>query len=220
MVIYFRFFGIVFLCILILLLSLYFSKSSKIKRELRKLSKKPVSEFKSGEIGKVAGKLEFCVGKSLIAPLSGRKCAYYQVIVEECMPSDNGSHWYTIIDDENAFDFIINQGKDKVLIRVDDYKGYLVKDRNYSSSFLKDANGKLKRYLKRFGQNSESILGFNKTIRYKEGVLEEGEMVAVKGTAYWEEKIENLNKTKIKKYLTLKGNPEKLVISDDPRTLN
>ena len=62
----------------------YFSRKAVVKRKLKKAVDSKISDFISGDIAKVVGTVEF-VGEPLIAPLSGRHCAYYYyyILVEE-----------------------------------------------------------------------------------------------------------------------------------------
>jgi len=58
-------------------------------------------------------------------------------------------------------------------------------------------------------------LGFNKTIRYHEGVIETGEMVAVFGKGQW------IKDSSGKRQLVIsKPTETELLISDDPSTVN
>jgi len=74
------FFGLI--VISIIFVRFYFSRKAVVKRKLKKAAGVKISSFLSGEIAKVAGSVEF-VGQPLIAPLSGRRCAYYYVLVEQ-----------------------------------------------------------------------------------------------------------------------------------------
>jgi hypothetical protein len=67
-------------------------------------------------------------------------------------------------------------------------KSYIVKDRQYSSGFMEDATEALENYLKDHDYSSENWFGANKSIRYREGILEHGEKIAVAGKAIWKKK--------------------------------
>jgi hypothetical protein len=64
-------------------------------------------------------------------------------------------------------------------------KSYHVQDKKYTSGFFNDASSILERYLKSHGIESEGIFGMNKTIRYKESILEKGEKITVLGKGEW-----------------------------------
>ena len=55
-----------------------------------------------------------------------------------------------------------------------------------NSDLLNEASAHLKAYLSRFGQSSAGWL-FDRSLRYEEGTLTEGERIVVVGTARWEE---------------------------------
>lgn len=94
-------------CIFILVLvavisfSYFFSKKAVIKRKLKNAPFKRLSEFRDGNIAKIIGEVEF-VDRKLTAPLSGRKCAYYHVLVEEEDSSGKSSAWKTLITEEKS----------------------------------------------------------------------------------------------------------------------
>ena len=193
----------------------YFSKKAIVRRKLKKAAGKKITDCVSGEIAKVVGKVEF-VGKPLIAPLSGRPCAYYCVLIEK----GSGKNWETLIEEEVAGTFVIRNGKYCAHINCDNVTSYLVEDREYSSGFMEDATEVLEKYLRDHGQESEGFLGFNKTLRYKEGVLEQGELMAVVGRGEWK----NANEVKLPdsygRVLVISSTDEEAVyLSDDPETV-
>ena len=155
-------------------ISNYYSKEAIVKRKLKKAIDKKISDFISGDIAKIVGKVEV-VGEPLTAPLSGRKCGYYYVLIEERVSSGKSHHWKTIIEEEVAGRFVVRDGRYCAHINTQNVKSYIVQDRVYKSEFGEDATAVLEKYLNDHGQKSEGYFGMNKTIRYKEGVLEEGE---------------------------------------------
>ncbi|HWN70768.1 MAG TPA: hypothetical protein VNM90_24170, partial [Haliangium sp.] len=56
----------------------------------------------------------------------------------------------------------------------------LVKDAHFRSGLFQDATPALEQFLARHGRQSQGWL-FNKNLRYREGVIEAGELVAVCG---------------------------------------
>jgi len=85
--------------------------------------------------------------------------------------------------------------------------------------FLDDATDNLERYLNKKGEKSEGFLGLNKTLRYKEGVLERGEKIAVFGKGIWKDGAFLNLPEKYKKILEVTASEESAVyLSDDPNT--
>ena len=62
-------------------------------------------------------------------------------------------------------------------------KIYLDKDHKATTGFFQGSNPKLERFLKSRGYSGTNILGFNKTLRYTEGVIGLSEKIAVMGIA-------------------------------------
>jgi hypothetical protein len=217
----------------------YFNKKTIIKRKLKKATGRKISDFVSGQIAKVVGKVEY-LNEPLLAPLSGRPCAYYYIKVEQLVSSgissnvssnvslrlssgsssNNSSYWKTIIEEEVAGTFIIRDGKYCAHIGTKYIKSCLVEDRKYSSGFFNDASEFLERYLNIHGYNSEGALGFNKTLRYKEGVLEKGELIAVLGRGEWKNASQiQLDESYGNVLAITSTENEPVYLSDDPDTV-
>ncbi|MCD6066988.1 MAG: hypothetical protein K0S33_1814 [Bacteroidetes bacterium] len=165
---------------LAILYTIYTDRKSIIKRKIRKTEGKNIGEVQEGEVVKIKGSVVFR-GKTLIAPLSGRKCAYYHVIITH----GQGKNRHEWINEEKAGDVIIQNGKHFAIITTDIVKTYIHPDKSYNSGFLNNATPRLEKYLQKHGEKSEDWLGLNKTLDYKEGILEEGEVIAVVGKAEW-----------------------------------
>ena len=209
--------GLISLGVIIFLVA-YYSKKAVIIRTLRKFPKTAISSLQENQLAKIIGKAK-PIKEVLKAPLSGRKCVYYSIKVEQKSGGKN-QHWKTIINDEIAPHFLIESYAGKVLIKMTNFKGYFVEDALYKSGHFNDATNKLENYLKVHGKKSLDFFGFNKTLRYKEAVVEVGEKVAVLGTV----KYENIEKygltdsySKIPVLQSIAKN--KLIISDDPKAL-
>ncbi|WP_430816497.1 hypothetical protein [Carboxylicivirga sp. RSCT41] len=167
-----------------IVIAAFYSNKAVVKRKLKKAERKDLNDFKDEETARVVGTIE-CTGTPLTAPLSGRHCAHYYIKVEQERSSGKSSSWHTLVEEEVTGDFVIRDGENRAFINGTNVKSYIVQDRKYRSGFLNDASQNLERYLNQKGHESENMLGFNKTLRYKEGVLEEGEEVAVYGKGIW-----------------------------------
>jgi len=195
----------------------YFSRSAIVKRKLRNTGAKKMSEFRNGDVAKVAGTIKYA-GKTLTAPLSGRKCVYYSILVEEKSGGKN-SHWSTIIEEEVSADVVIADGNHYATINTRLVKSHLIPDSQYFSGFLNDPTEEMERYLARHNKDSTSLFGFNRSLRYSEGVLEQGEIVTVVGKGYWKKKA--LTKLSLPSENVLELGPdtdtsEPVYFTDDP----
>jgi hypothetical protein len=162
----------------------YFSKKAKVKRLLKKTPAMRIGEFIGGEQGRVTGQIRFA-GETLVSPLSGRKCAYYHVEVQEYRSGGKSGQWYTIINEERAGDIIMHDGTNYCMIGKGQLKCYLNMDANFNSGTFKNATPELESFLVSRGYKSTGLLGLNKSIRYNEGILEENEIFTAAGTGTW-----------------------------------
>ena len=211
------FIGGVILMVLIITFRFYFSKKAIIKRKLRKAPHKRIYHFRNGEIAKFTGKVE-AIEKPLIAPLSKRKCSYYTVIVERKKSTGKSSHWKTIIEETKAHKYVIRDSSACAFINSKHINKHIVFDKEYSSGFFNDASEELEKYLRQYGHESENMLGFNKNIRYKEGILEENEKVAVLGQGKWMD-AETLGlPAEYGRVLSISSYESPIYLSDDPDT--
>ncbi|MFD0963681.1 hypothetical protein [Pseudofulvibacter geojedonensis] len=198
-------------------ISFYFGERSVILRKLKKIEVKPINRIRENEIAKVIGKISVD-NEFLIAPISKRKCVSYKVHVERKVKSGKHSRWSTIIDDKKSIDFIIESRSEKALIEMKNIRSYFNEDEKQESGFLNDANPELEDYLNQYGEKSVGFLGFNKTIRYSEGILEPNESIAILGTANWKDPKDYNIKDSYSKILVLSGNQkDKLIITDDSK---
>lgn len=198
----------------------YFSNKKIMLREFKKSRKKPINRIQEHEYAKVIGRAKH-VNKSLEAPLSGRKCIYFHVVVE--VKGDKS--WRKIIDEEKHQDFFIESNSEMAIVKMSSIQKsmrrfYLVKDYKEKSGFRNDAPEKLEIYLKQHNKKSTGLFGVNKTVRFSEGIIELNEAIAVKGIAKWETLKEPIEGYTYSKILTLSGTKkEKLLITDEPKAL-
>lgn len=199
---------VLFFCtilVAILFYTYYTSRQVSIKRKLRNTGLKNIAEVVDGEEVRISGTVKI-LGKSLVAPLSLRKCAYYHVFIEQRIQSGKNLRWYTLIDEELAGDIVIYDGLNYAYIDTSFVKTYLFQDRTYNSGFLNNASETLLNYLQKKNLSGENWLGLNKRLRYKEGVLEDGETLEVSGFAKWMKTSDTHLKIRTSRILVLTPN--------------
>ena len=197
----------------------YFSKKSVVRRKLKKATARRISNFVEGETARITGKVEL-TGGPLTAPLSGRKCAYYHVLIEQQVSTGKGAHWQKYIEEEVAGKFGIRDGKYCAVVDCSNVKSYIIQDRKYASGFMHDAQENLERYLSRHGKESTNMIGWNRTLRYREGVIEAGETIAVLGKGEWKRVEQDQWSDDYGKVLMIR-NPQgtPVYLTDDPTVL-
>jgi len=212
------FIGIALIIIIAIIVTKYYSKEAKIKRKLINAEYKNLAKFKNNEIAKITGIVEL-IEAPLISPFSHRKCSYYHIHVEQEVSSSEHTEWETIIEEEVISKFLIKDDNRYAFINDENIESYVVLDKKYSSGFLNDTTDILEKYLTKNGIKSTGFLGLNKAIRYKEGILEIGEEIAVFGKGIWKDATTlNLPK-KYGEILEITATKEMAVyFSDDPST--
>ena len=120
--------------------------------------------------------------KLLDAPLSGRRCVAYELVVDE-LSSGSPSLWRRVLDLRQACSFLLED--DSGTARIDTVgPGFvaLVHDRVGVTSGVYPGNHReLSRVLESCGLLPITWLGRWRPLRYAEGVLEPGELVTVGG---------------------------------------
>ncbi len=206
-----------------------FCERARNQRKLRKAPRLPIAEVKEGQLAKVVGTLRLAEEPPLEAPLSGRPCAYFEVKVEERRSSGKSSHWVTVIKEyESQQRIFVEDDSGKALVSMMAPKMVLTMDAHYESGFLNDASPRLEEFLARHGHSSEGWV-FNKSIRYKEGVLEPGELVAVLGRGSWEPDPDpppgggatgGYRDMPLRLHVREAVDDDRMLMSDDPSTLD
>ena len=164
----------------IAVLGAFFSHDARVKRALRKAPLHTTATFPAGAVATVQGTVCYLDEPPLIAPFTGRACAYYEAIVEEYRSSGRRGSWYRIIVEKQGHAFLLDDGQGTARVDMASATDALVKDAHTRSGLFQDATPALEDFLARHGRQSQGWL-FNKNLRYREGVIEAGELVAVCG---------------------------------------
>lgn len=208
----------------IVFINRYNSQRSTLKRIFKKFPYSKIPNVKNGEVVKITGRVVYA-GEKLRAPLSGRKCSYYYVAVNERTgrgrnfgrPIDRTLSIPISIEEEVIGELFIKNGDDYIKVETDKIESYLVLDKNYSSGTFYNATLPLKKFLKKHNHKSEGILGLNIPLNYSEGVLDEGEAIVLIGKARWKNVGEEDWKIPSGKYLEITSTENTPVyLSDDP----
>ncbi|MEO9531844.1 MAG: hypothetical protein ABJG68_11310 [Crocinitomicaceae bacterium] len=157
-------------------LEIFLSKEQRIKRKLKKTKAKKLSEIKNGEYVKIHGIVK-PHEKLMTSPLGKKRCIGYQVEVGREM-SDYHEGQY--INEEIIQNFYLVEGNQKILINPRRAKIALKKEVIGNSGLLKDVDSNMADFLKRHQTKAKSF-GFNKSLEFKEGTLQEGQKLTIVG---------------------------------------
>jgi hypothetical protein len=145
----------------IIIYRFYFNRAAIVKRKLNKTSEKKISDFKDNEVAKIIGKVIY-IGKPLIAPLSGRKCVYYHILIEEFGLVGSGKYaegtWCKFIEKEVGGNVVIKEENDYAIIETELVKNYLVRNNQFiTSPFNENVTAVLEAYLNEHDYDSVSF---------------------------------------------------------------
>jgi len=153
-----------------------YSGPEKIKRALRNAARWPIGELPENTHGRVVGRAR-AVDQTLLSPLSGRSCVYYELQVLDT----DGKAKVTLLREAKGVPFLIEDDTGRALIDPRDAEITLDFDHETKSGHGDNATRVEEALLARHGQRTKGWL-FNKVLVYRESVIEVGELVAVLGS--------------------------------------
>lgn len=166
---------------------LFMSRSAIVKGAIEKVERKKIGEVKDGEIVNIKGKVVL-VGRTLKAPLSQRKCAYYSIEVSNWRAGPD----YNNIKEEKGGDLVIFDGEDYAMVNVKKVNALLHDDKIYhydafTTNLIEIITNsyEVREYLEKNGKPKTIISDILTEVCATEGVLEEGETIVVAGKASW-----------------------------------
>lgn len=164
----------------------YFSPSNRARRRARRTERALAARRRTwiseahGPV-RVTGRIQRDA-RLLEAPLSGRRCVVYELVVDE-LSSESPSLWPRLLEVRQACPFLLED--DSGTARIDTVgPGFvaLVHDRvGVTSGIYPGDHLALSKVLESWGILPATWLGRWKPLRYAEGVLEPGELVTVGG---------------------------------------
>jgi hypothetical protein len=146
---------------------------------LRRAPHRPIAAVLNHQMVKITGRLR-PLGELMLAPLSGRPCAYYSITVER--PGE------LVVLDEDGCDFLLEEGRARAAVHARSRQTHVVlhKDASSFAGPLDAIKPDHAAFLRWHGWVRHRILGFAEPLVFKEGVLEPGELVAAYGVGQWE----------------------------------
>lgn len=174
----FFFNGTTAVLIIAICLIYYFSPDNRIKRGLKQIKLKSIGSINENELVKVKGRV---VSSALIiAPVSGKQCVYYKVVVRHRFSHRETRH--TVITREKAANFSIENNEGRVF--VDMKTGYKVSsDRilEFKTNGKNRPSERLKKFLIKNDVSEKYLSVLYKTLRYEETTILPNDIITVSG---------------------------------------
>ncbi len=203
----------------------YFSEHQQRLRELRGVDVTRIADAVDGELVRIMGVIAE-QDDVLDAPLSGRACVHFDVSVLEWRSHGKSGSFVHVFSETGSRPFVVTDASGRARIDTSHFRCAIVRDANKQSGTFNDASPEMEALLVRHGMQSTGLLGFNKSLRYEEGVLEPGERVTVLGRARWEDDPDETARgapgvgyrdSVRRRRLVIEASLEPVRASDDPR---
>ncbi len=158
------------------------SPRARAKRAAFRLPRTRIEDVKTGELVRIEGRIQLA-GEALVAPLSQRRCAHYELSVD--FAKTDTSFVKVLTESRSTPFFVVDESK-RALVEVDRNIAEVVVDHYWTAKDIDaETRFELERYLFTKGDIGRALLAEPKRLRYAEGALEEGERVHVAGVAEW-----------------------------------
>lgn len=209
------------LIILIIFLVNHYSNKEVLIRKLKEIPSSSVNNLKTNQLTKITGKA-LHVNEPLIAPFSKRKCVFYRIKIEQKKHNGNTPTWVTVAKEEKIEPFFLNKNGEFVMVQpsqdLKNFKAHLVVDKKHSTNTFNGASPEFQKLLDRYNIKSKAFLGFNKSLRYSEAIVEIGEEITVAGIGKWKTLNEPIEGYTYSKIAALESNyNQQLLITDLPK---
>ncbi len=99
-------------------LVVFFSGARRTNQALRKIPVTKVRHALAGKMTRLNGKLKPAAGPLLLAPLSGKRCGYFQAVAQEWRTSGKSEGWVQLAYEEQWCDFCLDDGTGLALVRM------------------------------------------------------------------------------------------------------
>jgi hypothetical protein len=188
----------------------------QINRDLARRPPTQIADITEGPV-RVIGRAR-AIGERLTAPVTGRPCVAFHLKIERKW----GNHsWDTVVEDREVPPFAIVDETGQAIVDPTGSLALALVPDAYGSDALLALHGKEQHvYVARqLARDRVGELGFAANIRFEEGIIEVGELIAIGGLAEREPAPEGERPTPraAPERLVLRGTPdEPLAISDWP----
>jgi len=151
-----------------------------VQDALARAERVKIEFFQSGSYASVIGELVLD-HKPLFAPLTGRACAGYEVLVERLIETATGERWLKVVHEWDIQAFAVDDGTGRAYV---DPKGAMISivgDHRTMTGKFGEPDDRHLAFIEKQDARVFSLIGEDSKLRYREGVLEAGERVAVIG---------------------------------------
>jgi len=156
------------------------SEEQLLRRWMRAAKRTTIAEAPEGELVRIVGTVVVLEGRTVEAPLSGRPCTYYEALLEKTSDELTFDLWKVAARETGGVAFAIDDGTARAVVDPDLARTILCKDVIGAAGSFALPNEREQAFLARHALPEDAWM-VRRLHRYREGVLEVGERVAVVG---------------------------------------
>lgn len=149
----------------------------QVKRRHRRTLPRPIGALPENELGQITGRVA-AFERTLTAPLSGRPCVYYALVVLEYRATTK--RWRACVNERRGASFVLEDLTGKAIIDPSNAQLALDFDHAERLGYFDSPTDVQQAILDRHGVRAEGIL-FTKRLRFHEALVEVGDEVAAIG---------------------------------------
>lgn len=157
------------------LVRMYLTPYYRIRRQLQAAQSWPIARLPENTIGRVIGRVRL-LETSLTAPLSGRACAYYMIVVTRDREDSR-----EIVEEQRGVPFAIEDETGRAIVDPTDADVTLAFDHESNTFEATYATPEQDAVLKRHGIRSKGFMGA-KPMLFRESIIGPDELVTVLGS--------------------------------------
>lgn len=156
------------------------SEDKKLRHWMKSTRRSTIAEAPEGVVVRLVGTVTLLDGKSVEAVLSGRRCAFYEAMLETMSDDFTLDVWKVGARETGGVAFAIDDGTALAVVDPDLARVTLHKDVLGQAGSLVEPNEREAAFLKRHARAEDGWM-VKRLHRWREGILEEGERIAVVG---------------------------------------
>jgi hypothetical protein len=161
--------------------ALYRRRYNEITRAIEDAPRRVVSAAMSGEVVRVTGEVRAM--ELIEAPLTGRPCVYYSVVVLESIEQGEGGTTRAVVEDSAGRDFFIEDGSGHAIVRISGARVAATRNQTRFGSGGGEASERLERFMSAHSHSGRGLASYPVTYLYEESVILDGATVSVRGVA-------------------------------------
>ena len=156
------------------------SEDKRLRHWIRAAKRSTIADAPDGALVRIVGTVVLLDGKAVDAALTGRRCAFYEALLETMSDDFSMDLWKVGARETGGVPFAIDDGTARAVVDPDLARVTLHKDVLGKEGGLVAPNEREQAFLERHGRREDAWM-FKRLHRWREGILEEGERVCVVG---------------------------------------